>query len=183
MDSVLTSCPVLTPSRYAILRQEITENQTTQADIQTLPYLRGVIKEGLRLALANPSRLPRLVPPSGWSFRNIYFPPGTTVGIAAFELHQNPHSFLHPEQFLPERWLSPTPEMQRDWMPFGNGTRACIARNLATAELFVAVERLVRADVLSGARAVEERVQLYEWFNSKVRGGRVELVWDAAGVE
>ena len=71
--------------------------------------------------------------------------------------------------------------MQRDWMPFGNGTRACIARNLATAELFVAVEGLVRADVLSGARAVKERVQIYEWFNSKVRGGSVELVWDVAG--
>ena len=73
--------------------------------------------------------------------------------------------------------------MQRDWMPFGNGTRACIARNLATAELFMAVERLVLADGLRGARPVGERIEILEWFNSKVRGGRVELVWAAAGVE
>lgn len=173
---------MLTLARYAVLRKEILDNQATQADIQTLPYLRGVVKEGLRLALANPSRLPRLVPSSGWNFQGFHFPPGTNVGVSAFELHQDPNSFPHPEKFLPERWLNPTPEMQRDWMPFGNGTRACIARNLATAELLMAVERLVGADVLRGARAVQERIEIYEWFNSKVRGGGVELVWDA-GVE
>ena len=71
--------------------------------------------------------------------------------------------------------------MQRDWVPFGNGTRACIARNLATAELFMAVERLVAADGLRGARAVGERIEIFEWFNAKVRGGKIELVWEGEG--
>ena len=180
--SLITRCPVLTLSRHATLRKEILENQASQADIQTLPYLRGVIKEGLRLAMANPSRLPRVVPESGWKFGGFHFPAGTNVGVAAFEVHQDRTVFPEPEKFLPERWLNPTAEMQRNWMPFGNGTRACIARNLATTELFMAVEKLVEADVLKGARPVKEKIEIYEWFNSKVKDGRIELVWPA-GVE
>jgi len=61
---------------------------------------------------------------------------------------------------------------------FGVGERQCIGRNLATAELFWAVDAMVRKDVLRGARTVRPRIEIVEWFNSKVKGGKVELVWD-----
>jgi len=49
--------------------------------------------------------------------------------------------------------------------------------DLATAELFFAVEGIVRADVLKGAKAVGEKIEILEWFNSRVVGERVEIEW------
>lgn len=164
--------------RYESLRKEILDRRPTEPDLQSLPYLRGVIREGLRLSMANPSRLPRVVPSGGWTYNNYHFPAGTNVGVAPYELHLNPRVFRDPEKFLPERWLDPSDEMMRDWIPFGLGSRQCIARNLATVELYVAVQSLVEADVLRGARAVGSWIEIMEWFNSKVKGERIELAWD-----
>ncbi|KAI9737855.1 MAG: hypothetical protein M1834_009224 [Cirrosporium novae-zelandiae] len=165
--------------KYNILCREVFEHKNHQTDPQSLPYLRGVVREGLRLSMANPTRLPRVVPPSGWTFKGYHFPPGTNVGVAAYELHLSPKVFPSPNSFLPERWLDPTPEMQRDWMPFGAGTRQCIARNLAMVELYLATAKIAERDVMKGASVVEGKVEIMEWFNSKVRGEKIELIWPA----
>lgn len=68
--------------------------------------------------------------------------------------------------------------MNRNWFAFGAGPRACIARNLATVELFIATEKLVESNVLRGARVCQDEVEIYEWFNSKVKGEKLELVWE-----
>ena len=99
------------------------------------------------------------------------------MGVSAFELHLDPKTFPQPNEFLPNRWLEASTEMHRDWLPFGKGARGCIARYLALTELFVATERIVASDVLSGAKTVAERIEIYEWFNSRVRGDKIELVW------
>jgi cytochrome P450 len=81
--------------------------------------------------------------------------------------------------FKPERWTEdPTPEMQRDYFPFGLGARQCIARNLATVELFLATRAIARENVLAGAQAVGEKIEMLEWFNSRIKGERIELVWN-----
>lgn len=171
------------------MRKEILDNQSAAADVQTLPYFSGVIKEGLRLAMANPTRLSRIVSsPNGLklqgllpSIPSITIPAGTNVGISAYTLHFNPKVFPNPYDFLPERWLEPnvTPEMLRDSIAFGIGPRQCIARNLATAGLFWAVEGLVKGEVLKGARPVvkKDRIEIFEWFNARVKDRKVELVW------
>jgi cytochrome P450 len=99
------------------------------------------------------------------------------VGCSAYELHYNPNVFPDPTAFVPERWLEATDEMSKYWFAFGAGSRACIARNLATLELQFATERLARSNVLEGAKAVQDNVEIYEWFNSKVKGEKIELVW------
>ncbi|KIW46026.1 uncharacterized protein PV06_01719 [Exophiala oligosperma] len=166
------------PECYKKLREEIFSADPGFDDLQSLPYLRGVVKEGLRLSMANPSRLPRVVPPAGWTFKDTYFPPGTTVSCQPYTLHLNPEVFPEPHKFKPERWAEPTEEMLRDAIPFGLGSRQCIARNLATVELFCATERLARADALEGAHTLKDKVEILEWFNSKVVGERVDLVWE-----
>lgn len=143
--------------------------------------------------MANPTRFPRVVPPSGWTFttsttsssspqpETYHFPPSTIVGLQPFTLHFNPLVFPDPFTFKPSRWLAennPTPEMQRDAIPFGLGPRQCIARNLAQMELFLAVRSLARAGVLEGARAVGERIVYKEWFNSHILGDRIEILWE-----
>ena len=134
--------------------------------------------------MANPTRLPRVVPPQGFDFttrdgQHFDIPAGTLVGLQILTLHFNPDVYPDPHAFKPDRWLhDPTPEMQRDWIPFGLGPRQCIARNLATQELFLAVRAIAREGVLEGAKAVGKRIEILEWFNSRVKGERMELVWE-----
>ena len=168
-------------ARYDKLYEEIIANSNLgpdATDLQALPYLSAVVKEGLRTSMANPTRLPHVVPSTGWTFKNVYFPPGSIVGCSAFELHMNPEIFPDPRSFKPGRWLDATSEMTKYWFAFGAGSRACIARNLATIELILATERVVRSGVLKGARVEEQGdIEIYEWFNSKVKDEKIELVW------
>ncbi|KAL6154830.1 hypothetical protein ACJQWK_01335 [Exserohilum turcicum] len=171
---------VMHPEKYQRPKEEVAKNAALGADAQeaqALPYLNAVVKEGLRLSMANPTRLPHVVPAGGWNFKGTYFPAGTIIGCSAYELHFNPAVFPQPRVFSPERWLNPTEDMLKYWFAFGAGSRACIARNLATVELQFATERLGRSGILDGARIVQSEVDIYEWFNSKVKGGKIELVW------
>ena len=164
--------------RYLELRKEIEANAAVMAHLQTLPCLERVVKEALRLSMAIPCRPPQVVvPKEGWNFDGCYFPSGTNVEISAFELHLNPKNFLQPHKLLPDRWLEASAEMHRDRVLFGKGARGCIARNLALTELFISTKKKVASDVLKGARMVAERIELLEWFNSRVRSDKIELVW------
>lgn len=179
--ATIIRCLALYPEKYAKLKDEIHGNNARGADaqdVQFLPYLNAVVREALRVSMANPTRLPRVVPMGGWSFKDTYFPVGSIVGCAGHELHFNTSIFPEAKSFVPERWLAATEDMSKYWSPFGAGSRACIARNLATMELQFATERLARSNVLDGARAIQEEVEIYEWFNSKVKGERIELQWE-----
>ncbi|KAK3377985.1 cytochrome P450 4A10 [Podospora didyma] len=164
--------------RHEHARQELL-NAPTDTDPQSLPYLAGIAKESLRLSKANPTRFPRIVPPGpGFQVSGLpVIPPGTNVGLGAYILHRNPDVFPSPDDFLPERWLEPTPEMLRDSLAFGAGVRQCIARNFAAAELCWLAEGLIRSGVLCGAKPVDEVIEVMEWFNAKIVKGRVELCW------
>ncbi|KAK1453369.1 cytochrome P450 [Colletotrichum melonis] len=180
------------PSIYQKLKVELALPEVSQADSQTLPYLRGVVREGLRMSMANPTRLPRVVPPSGFTFASkmpsgetvtFEFPGGTWIGCAPFSLHFNDAVFPNPHEFQPERWLEPSEEMLRDAIPFGLGPRQCIARNLASSELFWAVRALGISGVLDGARTtglMKDGIIVDEWFNSKVPGHAIELIWESS---
>lgn len=168
----------------ANLEKELREHKDVSdiVEIQSLPYLRGVVREGLRLSMANPSRLPRVVPSSGWQFNGTDFPGGSEVSCTPFELHLNASVFPDPDEFRPERWAEDEPtlkEMERDAIPFGLGSRQCIARNLATVELFMAVKAIVESGVLIGARPAKgaHKIEILEWFNSHVIGGKIEIEW------
>lgn len=173
-------------------------------DPSALPYLRACLKETLRLSMANPTRLPRVVPKEGWLYvpsadfsfssqaparaqeqqkkkqpQAYHLPPGTIVSVQIHTLHHNPAVFLEPYEFRPERWLDSPPElldkMNRDHIPFSLGSRGCIARNLAMMELNMTSAAVLESGVLDGARGVGERIEILEWFNSKVRGERIEI--------
>jgi cytochrome P450 len=169
------------PLRYKRLQEEISqadsEDPTLSYNPQNLKYLDAVIREGLRMGMSTPTRIPRVVPQNGWSFAGFYLPAGTVVGCQLHTLHFNPSTFPEPFAFKPERWLDPTPEMQRDWIPFSLGARRCLARDLAQFELLLAVREVVRQDLLGGARAIGGELKMYEWFNSKLIRERLELVW------
>lgn len=182
---------ILTPlPSYSKLKKEIAE-ASSETDPATLPYLRATVREALRLSMANPTRLPRVVPPSGWTYhcpsvsKTFYFPPNTLVSAQIQTLHHNPTVFKDPLVFNPERWLenentdkSALEVMNRDFIPFGLGSRQCIARNLAMMELTLAGKAIVEDGVLEGAQAVGDKVEIMEWFNSRVKGEEILLRWE-----
>lgn len=150
------------------------------------PFLRAVVKEGLRLGMANPTRLTRVVPASGSGLRvdDIVVPPGTVVGCAAYSLHHDPDVFPEPFDFRPERWLDEGMDrglrranMERSMIPFGVGLRACIGKNLAMRQLYESVIAVIDSEVLEGAQTCEEKIEMIEWFNGDIKGHHVDIEW------
>lgn len=76
------------PEIHQKLRDEVLKADAEDSTyiLQSLRYLDAVVKEGLRLAMANPVRFPRVVPPQGFNFeacdgRTYFLPGGTQVGM------------------------------------------------------------------------------------------------------
>jgi len=170
------------------MRAEIAQHPAG-VDPQTLPYLRAVVREGLRLGMANPARLTRIVPPgsAGLTVSGCYLPPGTKVGAAAYVFHHNPTVYPEPFTFQPERWLSGPKETpgdaqarrirERNAFPFGLGSRACLGRNLASHQLHVVVKEVLESGVLEGAHTSTDRIDIIEWFNAEIKGHELEIAW------
>ncbi|KAI0481332.1 cytochrome P450 [Xylariaceae sp. FL0804] len=160
------------------------------ADPQSVPYLRAVVREGLRLGMANPARLTRIVPATqagGMCVSGFYLPPGTKVGAAAYVLHHDPTVYPEPFAFVPERWLPAADEPAAEWaarrlrernmLPYGLGARACLGRNLANHQLYYVLKEVMESDVLEGARTCAEKIDIIEWFNAEIRGHELEIEW------
>lgn len=141
------------PSIYKKLREELTQafpnaNQEIKyIELEKLPYLTGVIKEGLRLSFGVPGRLSRVVPPGGATFNGYFIAGGCCVGMSSWLMHRNPDIFPDPDKFDPERWTNITRyrESERGIVAFGRGSRQCVGMPLAYAELYVTLGSLFHA--------------------------------------
>ena len=114
------------------LHQELVEafpDNTKPLDIETLerlPFLEGVINEGLRLHAPIPSFLERIAPTEGLEIAGYQIPAGTIVGMQAYTNHRDASVYAQPRSFIPKRWLDVSPAMKLNFMPFSAGPRACI---------------------------------------------------------
>ncbi|GJD05162.1 cytochrome P450 [Colletotrichum higginsianum] len=130
-----------------------------------LVFLRACVKEGLRLCMANPVRLTRVVP-------------------RAADLHVDGLRIPPGPPSAPERWLDDgssaglrRPAMEKSLMPFGHGLRACLGKNLAMHQLHQAVAAVIDAEILDGARTVQDEIEVVEWFNGDIKGHSVDIEW------
>jgi cytochrome P450 len=92
-------------ARYT-LSAEVTQyrQESPSIDPESIHYLRSVVKEGLRLGMANPTRLTRVIPSSSiLRVGEHTLPAGTVVGCAAYNLHYDEDVFPRPFDFRPER--------------------------------------------------------------------------------
>ncbi|KAL4873378.1 hypothetical protein BDV12DRAFT_192363 [Aspergillus spectabilis] len=120
-------------------------NLPTWKELEQLPYLHAMIKEGLRLSYGVMRRLPRISPDVAIQYKQWSIPAGTLVGMAAYSLHTDPNVYPEPFKFKPERWLGEyDPKMNRNWIPFTRGSRNCVGMNLAYAEMYWAMAVLFR---------------------------------------
>lgn len=123
----------------------------TDAELETLPVLNGVIEETLRLYGAAPGCLPRMVPPNGAHLKGHFLPEGTVVSTQSYTLHRDANVFPDPFKFDPGRWV-PTKETipgvsaatstdvaKAMYSPFGFGSRTCLGIHMARMEMRLAV--------------------------------------------
>ena len=106
--------------------------------------------ESLRLYPPVAITMPRRTPAGGETVDGISIPEEMTVGVHHFSCYRHPDNFYRPEYFLPERWLaanrdvSPFQHDNRACMqPFSFGPRNCLGKNLARAEMRLALAKVL----------------------------------------
>ncbi|TGZ78297.1 cytochrome P450 [Ascodesmis nigricans] len=115
------------------------------AQLDCLPYFSACIKEGLRCGDAVPMRLPRVVPEGGIKYKDYYLPAGTMVSMSAYMQHRDATVFPDPEKFDPSRWLGEEGLQRETYLvALSKGSRSCLGRQLAYAELYMAIAALFR---------------------------------------
>ncbi|KAK8407338.1 hypothetical protein O3P69_002103 [Scylla paramamosain] len=147
------------------VRQEIVEvtggtGQVQGHHLASLSYLRGVVKESLRMYPVAPFQTRVLVQDTNLGGYEI--PAETMVILSVYRTGRDPTVFPNPDSFSPERWLrsthdpsttapcciSPAPRViprvhSHAFIPFGVGIRSCIGRRVAEAELYLLLAKLV----------------------------------------
>lgn len=113
----------------------------TVEDLDALPLLDRVVKEGMRL-----------LPPVVYGIRltsapcelgGYTLPEGATVWFSHYVTHMLPELYPRPRRFLPERWETLAPSLYA-YLPFGAGPRACIAGLLARMEIKIVLAMMVQ---------------------------------------
>jgi cytochrome P450 len=95
-------------------------------------YMDAVVKETLRLCPPVPVVVRRLLEPM--ELGGYTLPAGTTVAPCVYLIHRREDVYPHPRRFLPERFLERPPGTYT-WIPFGGGTRRCLAASYAEVEM------------------------------------------------
>ncbi|KAK1561716.1 cytochrome P450 [Colletotrichum navitas] len=117
--------------------------------LEGLPFLTGVVQEGVRLSHAISHRLHRICPDemlvyrSSLGNREWHIPPGTPLSMTSNLVHHDERVFPDSHAFKPERWVG-NPRLDRYLVSFGKGGRACLGINLAYAELYLTLAALFR---------------------------------------
>ncbi|KAL1632890.1 hypothetical protein SLS58_011283 [Diplodia intermedia] len=143
-----------TPEARGKLERELREHVVDPdqmpplGDLEKLPYLVACMKESLRVAMAVPGRLPRLVPADGppLVIDGKVIPPGAIIGCSAYSVHYD-ESVWGPDarQFRPERWLTDDAKRLANYLvSFSKGSRQCIGINLAEAEILATFAHVFR---------------------------------------
>ncbi|PCG98198.1 hypothetical protein PENOC_064490 [Penicillium occitanis (nom. inval.)] len=151
----------------------------TVADLEALPFFSACITEGLRMTNAVSTRIPRISPDKAIVYKDWIIPKGSL-----YLLHMNDEIFPDSARFNPQRWLDNPSLKTRYLMAFGRGSRQCLGINLANAELFLTLARLLTRFDLDLYDVIRERdIDVSgDCFNGIVRddspGIRLKLVRD-----
>nr|UVI58166.1 cytochrome P450 monooxygenase [Aspergillus subramanianii] len=150
------------------LRAELDESfpGNKEMDLQTLeqlPYLTGIIYEGLRLSYGLSHRLQRICPTDPLKYNDIVIPPNTSIGMSSVLIHHDESLFPDSHTFIPERWtdLEERKRLNRYLVSFSKGARQCIGMNLAFAELYMAIATVFRTFDMELYETTEEDVKLH----------------------
>jgi len=148
--------------------------------LENLPYLNAIMKEGLRLTYGVSCRLTRSCPDKDMSYTDLTtgkswaIPRGTPLGMTSVQIHHNESLFPNSKLFSPERWLTPSAhKLDKYMVSFTAGGRQCLGRDLAHAELYLALSCIWRRWGSTGFRE-EGDEGVFELFETGLRDVEIE---------
>jgi cytochrome P450 len=130
----------------------------------------AVVKETLRLCPPVPVVVRRLLEPLEVGGHEL--PAGTTVAPCVYLIHRNEEIYPQPRQFRPERFLEQPPGTYT-WIPFGGGTRRCLAASYAELEMKRVLRTVLSEVELRPADGDSERARRSAISFSPDKRGRV----------
>ncbi|KAJ1266784.1 hypothetical protein BS78_07G004900 [Paspalum vaginatum] len=140
------------PRQRAKLQDEVRKHtpegqeMVEEENLGSMPYLRAVVKETLRLHPPAPLLLPHLSM-ADCVVEGYSVPSGTRVTVNAWAIGRDPEAWEKPEEFMPERFMDGGSAAAVDFrgndfqlLPFGAGRRICPGLNfgVATVEIMLA---------------------------------------------
>ncbi|KAM3372952.1 hypothetical protein ACQJBY_019729 [Aegilops geniculata] len=143
--------PHLMNKLQAEVRSTITKGKeiVTEDDLDSLAYLKVVIKETLRLHMPGPLLIPHLSM-ADCNIKGYTIPSGLRVIINSWALARDPSSWEHADEFMPERFMECGSVATMDYkgndfqyLPFGAGRRICPGMNYATASIEIMLANLM----------------------------------------
>ncbi len=143
--------------------------------LERLPYLTAVVFEGYRISYGVSHRLQRVSPTEPLIYNDYTIPAGTPVSMTAIFMHENEKYFPDPKAFKPERWLNPgsRDRLEKYLVNFSRGTRGCLGRNLAEAEIYLTLAAVFRRFDLELFGTGREDIDVaHDFFNPQPRRGK-----------
>ncbi|XTI82185.1 cytochrome P450 [Cenococcum geophilum] len=151
--------------------------------IQELPFLEGIVKEGVRLHLSVGVPLIRESPPNGLRLADgTVIPAGIEVGMKPYVVARRKEVWgPNAEEWEPERWMQRSNEteeefkerrtiMERGDLSFGHGARTCIGKNIAMLQVYKVVSNMVFLYKLLPApnpNAISEKRSVYAYMKKR----------------
>jgi len=125
------------------------KEMVTEDELDSLAYLKAVIKETLRLHMPAPLLVPHFSMADG-NIEGYTIPSGTRAIVNSWALARDPSYWEKAEEFKPERFMeggSATAIENKgndfQYLPFGAGRRMCPGANFAIANIEVMLANLV----------------------------------------
>lgn len=151
------------PEKLARLQDEVIAGEEDT-------YMDAVVKETLRLCPPVPVVVRRLLKPM--ELGGYALPAGTVVAPCVYLIHRNEEIYPNPRHFLPERFLEQPPGTYT-WIPFGGGTRRCLAASYAELEMKRVLRTVLSEVDLRPADSDSERARRSAISFSPDKRGRV----------
>lgn len=157
------------PSKLHHLQSELTSLMRSYptttprwSDLEKLPYLSACIKEALRLGIGATRHVAKYFPNDEIEYKSWVIPKGTSISVPMYPMHYDQEVYPNPWGFEPERWLGEYDKrMDRNLNPFSKGSRVCLGKNLAYADMYIMLAVLFRPGV--------PQMRLYETDESDVK--------------
>lgn len=151
----LAANPDAQKKAHAELSAVVGDNRSpTFDDEQSLPYIRAIGKETLRMRPLTLFGAPHQNT-TDMTYKNYFIPSGTVLSVSYNVFHYDPDRYEEPFKFRPDRYLN-HPEKsgvyvnaadpyERDHFAFGNGRRACPGVHLAENSLYITLAKILWA--------------------------------------
>ncbi|XP_064639769.1 sterol 26-hydroxylase, mitochondrial-like [Lineus longissimus] len=155
------------PEKQQQLREEVDSvvpagQPITEEHLQSLPYLKAVFKETLRMYPTVP--VYGKVTEEELEIGGYRIPAKTMINVVCCAMGRDPNLFEEPEAFKPERWLKENREEIHPFssLPFGHGRRSCVGRRIAELQMYLLMTKLMQSFEIEQVadRPIEAKVKL-----------------------